>query len=52
MAGNMQARQRMLPMSHFKQEVLVNIVDSFKTIVKNFKNDIHSISKKKKHGVK
>ena len=32
----------------FEQEVLVNIVDSFKSVVESKKNDIHSISKKEK----
>ena len=35
-------------MSPFEQEVLVNIVDSFKSVVENKKNDIHSIGKKEK----
>ena len=41
MAGNTeQARRKMPPMSPFEQEVLVNIVDSFKSVVENKKNDI------------
>ena len=35
-------------MSPFEQEVLVNIVGSFKSVVESKKNDIHSISKKEK----
>ena len=52
MAGNTQARWRMPLMSPFEQEVLVNIVDSYKTVVENQKNDIHSFHQQKRKSMK